>query len=168
MKQYPPIQIVNQADKPIGSASLEEIHTQGLRHRIVYIICEDPTGRILLQKRALDMSTYPGCWDISAAGHVDEGETYEAAAKRELQEELGLSGFTLQKVKNFYDETVFEGRHLNRFCQVYKTIVPADTQLQPNPSEVTATQWLTLDEIKQLNANNPDQIAAGIYQVLLT
>ena len=30
-----------------------------------------------------------GLWDSSAAGHVDDGESYDDCAPRELQEELG-------------------------------------------------------------------------------
>jgi len=30
-------------------------------------------------------------WDSSAAGHLDTGEDYETAARRELEEELGIT-----------------------------------------------------------------------------
>jgi 16S rRNA (adenine1518-N6/adenine1519-N6)-dimethyltransferase len=36
-------------------------------------------------------------WDSSAAGHVNAGESYETAAARELQEELGIKA-PLEKV----------------------------------------------------------------------
>jgi 8-oxo-dGTP pyrophosphatase MutT (NUDIX family) len=32
----------------------------------------------------------PGLWDSSCSGHVDSGEDYDAAAQRELGEEIGV------------------------------------------------------------------------------
>ena len=46
---------------------------------------------ILLQRRADDKPTWPGYVDISAAGHINEGESPIEAALREAQEEIGVS-----------------------------------------------------------------------------
>ena len=48
----------------------------------------DPVGRIFAQKRAADRRLFPGCWDI-AGGHVEPGESLEAALRREVAEETG-------------------------------------------------------------------------------
>lgn len=46
---------------------------------------------LLLQRRAHDKATWPGYLDISAAGHIDAGETPLQAALRETAEEIGLT-----------------------------------------------------------------------------
>jgi len=162
VKHYPPIQVVNQADEPVRGAPLKEIYEQSLPHRIVYIACEDPGGKILLQKRGPNMATYANCWDISAAGHVDEGETYLVAARREVREELGLAGFELREIDSYYDEIKPDGLLLKRFCKVYKIAVPGNVTLKPDPEEVVETCWLSFQEAEDLLAGHPDQIAAGL------
>ncbi len=165
-KQYPPIQIVDKDDQPIGGGSLEEVYSNGLLHRIVYIICMDPAGKVLLQKRASGVATNPNCWDTSAAGHVDEDETYETAARRELKEELGLEGFELREISDFYLETDAGKWQLKRFCKMYKAIIPHDIQLSLEPSEVSDTRWLTVNETKRLVKEQPQTVAAGLVACL--
>jgi 16S rRNA (adenine1518-N6/adenine1519-N6)-dimethyltransferase len=82
--------IVNANDELIGVKPRRAVHLQKLRHRAVHVGVFDGAGRLWLQKRAAGKDTYPGWWDLSATGHVDPGETYEDAARRELREELGI------------------------------------------------------------------------------
>ena len=44
---------------------------------------------------------YPGLWESSVTRHVLSGETYEKAAYRELEEELGLTKLKLEKITDF-------------------------------------------------------------------
>ncbi|MBP3321047.1 MAG: NUDIX domain-containing protein [Clostridia bacterium] len=69
------------------------VHLHGDRHATVHIWIYRQIGdkiELLLQKRADSKDAYPGMLDISCAGHLSRGESYEDAAKRELEEELGL------------------------------------------------------------------------------
>ena len=50
----------------------------------------DAAGRTFLQKRSMKKDMSPGLWDAACSGHVDAGEGYDAAAQRELGEEIGL------------------------------------------------------------------------------
>lgn len=52
---------------------------------------QDGKYDVLLQKRSDNKDSYPGCFDISSAGHVVAGDDYLPSAVRELQEELGLT-----------------------------------------------------------------------------
>ncbi len=61
----------------------------GTVHIWIYAYAQDGL-KVLLQKRAQNKESYPGCYDISSAGHLLRGESYEEAARRELKEELGL------------------------------------------------------------------------------
>ncbi len=85
------LDVVGEQDYPLRRATRREIHERGFIHRAVHILVFNKNGDCLLQKRSLLKDTHPGLWDSSAAGHVDAGESYEQAARRELAEELGIS-----------------------------------------------------------------------------
>ena len=66
------------------------IHQRGFWHRVVHIWIYNNKGEILIQKRSLKKDVFPCKWDISAAGHIDVGESPIEAAIRETAEELGI------------------------------------------------------------------------------
>ncbi|MGA4644744.1 NUDIX hydrolase [Limisphaera sp. 4302-co] len=82
--------VVNERDEVIGRAPRGEVHGRRLRHRAVHVLVFNARGQLFLQKRSQQKDREPGVWDSSASGHVDAGEDYDAAAVRELQEELGV------------------------------------------------------------------------------
>lgn len=71
-------------------ATRDEVHREGLWHRIVLVAILDDRNHILLQQRSDDKPTNPGMWDIATAGHVDVGEDSLVAAVREVVEEIGI------------------------------------------------------------------------------
>ena len=82
--------IVNESDEVIGSAPRDEVHARGLRHRAIHVQIFNHAGEVFLQKRSIWKDRSPGKWDSSTAGHVDAGESYEQAARRELMEEIAV------------------------------------------------------------------------------
>ncbi|MFO7807598.1 MAG: NUDIX hydrolase [Candidatus Moraniibacteriota bacterium] len=54
-------------------------------HKSAGVIIENKKGEVLLIERAF----YPPGW-AAPAGHVDKGESFENAARREAEEEVGL------------------------------------------------------------------------------
>ena len=78
----------------LGKRLRSECHgNPALIHRSVHIVVFDSSKKkVLLQKRSLAKDIQPGKWDTAVGGHVDAGETVEAAAQRELREELGIDG----------------------------------------------------------------------------
>src|SRR5258706_15211525 len=82
--------VVDEHDRVVGRETRGEVHRRGLMHRAIHVLVFNSRGEIFLQKRSQKKDRQPGLWDSSASGHVDSGETYDACAVRELQEELGL------------------------------------------------------------------------------
>lgn len=137
-------------------------HRAGLIHRVVYVLIEDGDGNILLQRRSPTVAVYPDCWDVSASGHVDEGESYKQAAERELTEEIGLKGYELTELGGFYDETVIDERRLRRFCRAYKTHITQTTPLKLAADEVSDVQWFDLQAVRSMLNNKDRAVAAGL------
>lgn len=88
-------QLFDDSGKPIKGrgAISDDIFGKGLLHGASHVWITRGSGtnkQVLLQKRAAKKRTYPNLFDISAAGHIDLGETPEEAAVREAKEEIGL------------------------------------------------------------------------------
>lgn len=145
---------------------LEEILEKGLLHRVVHVLVEDEKGNILLQFRGPNVVTNPNTWDFATAGYVDPGESYKQTALRELAEELGLRGFNLQSLGVIREKEVINDREVNRFAGTFKAIVPAGTTFTLQESEVAKVKWFNPDEIKQLIANNSDEVTPYFRQWL--
>lgn len=159
------IQIVDANDQPLGYATREEAWAQGLHHRLVRILIENERGELLLQKRSMSKKKYPGMWTDAATGHVDYGETYEVAAVRELQEELGVAT-DLAFLGKFYTEEVLDDKKSNTFHGVFRGKIPASTQLAVAAEEASETKWFTLSELRRAIKESPESFTPGLRQVL--
>ena len=88
------IDIVDENGTPTGeTVDREYAHLNGIWHRTAHLwLVREKNGyiQILLQKRSENKESYPGCYDISSAGHIPAGVDYKASAIRELKEELGV------------------------------------------------------------------------------
>lgn len=83
--------IVDESGRVIGRAPRAVCHGDpSLIHRSVHIYVFNRPGKILLQLRSRNKDIQPGKWDTSVGGHLDAGEDYDRAARRELLEELGI------------------------------------------------------------------------------
>ncbi len=84
--------LVNEKDEVTGTMPRVESHQNGAPNRIVVIYVENTEGEILVQVRMT------GRLDHSSAGHVDPGEVYIEAARRELKEELGIDAIEIRLI----------------------------------------------------------------------
>lgn len=159
------ILVVDEDDRPMGTVPKEEVWAKGLLHRIVRVMVEDSDGRILLQKRSRLVDLFPGTWDHSAAGHVDEGESYEQAAAREDAEEIGVKGAPLEEMATWRTYDVMDGRILNRINKLYRVRIDT-SDFSFEDGEVSEVKWFTLDEIYEAIAKHPDQLTPGLIQVI--
>lgn len=137
--------IVDENDNVLGRLTRREVHAGRYRHRAVHVLVYGSDGRLFLQKRSMAKDSSPGLWDASCSGHVDAGESYDAAACRELVEEIGLQ-LSGPPARWFHILACTETG--NEFVWVYRCI--ADGPFTLNHAEVECGKWyapadLTID-----------------------
>lgn len=165
---HKPIQIVDKSGK--FKTTVDSPRTAILNNQIRLIsrvMISNKDGQYLLQKRADDMFVYPGFWDSSAAGHVDEGETEQDAAYRELAEEVGISDVKLTKAYEIYNETEENHGYLSKtYSHVYfGEFDSAMKTLKIDPAEVSEIKWFSVNELKYL-ASQPNSVTEGLSKII--
>lgn len=84
------VDVVDEDDRVVGQALRSQAYARRLRHRCVFVLVCDGRGGILVHRRPADKRVFPGRYDMFVGGVVRAGESYDEAAHREAQEELGV------------------------------------------------------------------------------
>jgi len=151
---------VDENDNQIGIGSKQEAWKTGVRHRVSRIFLFNSKGEMLIQKRADNRESLPGRWDQSAAGHVDEGESYLEAANREMNEEVGVQGVVLKEVgKNKTDERDEQDKIKNRYAMLY--VASYDRPVNFNQEEVSEVRWIKPDDLSKWMEEKPEEFTEG-------
>jgi isopentenyldiphosphate isomerase len=149
--------VVNDRDEVIRRATRREVHTCGLWHRAIHVLVFDSAGRVFLQRRSMLKDLSPGLWDSSCSGHLDCGEDYDAAAIRELREEIGV-GIETAPERWFQltpcTETGWE------FVWVYR--LRHDGPLTLEPLEIQYGEWVAPAEVSARMQARPEDFCPSI------
>lgn len=125
----------------VAVVSRSRMRAENLRHRSVGILVVNSRGEVLIHRRAEDKDVWPGQWDIAAGGVVAAGESWEAAAEREIAEELGIVGATL----TFVREAPFANDAVWALARYYRALW--DGPVRFADGEVVEAVWVTRDEL---------------------
>lgn len=158
-QKYNKIQIVDDHDNFIADVWYEEAMAMQAIRRAARIFIVNESDQVLIQQRSEHVAK-PLLLDNSVGGHVDAGETYEQAAYRELEEELGLTGYGLKEIQLSY-------RTYDFFSGVYSLRVPDAIELNFDPHEVKALLWFAPEELTALVTNEPERCTKGMVQTWL-
>ena len=174
------LDIVDENGVPTGKiAERTAAHKQGLRHRTSHVwILRERAGKVevLLQKRSQNQDSFPGCYDISSAGHIPAGVDFIPSALRELKEELGCSVSENELIycgqRRFSYDGVFHGKefHDRQVSNVYALWLdrrPEDFVLQKE--ELEEVRWFEFESCLRLVEKNeiPHCIYLEELQMLL-
>ncbi|MEO6513718.1 MAG: NUDIX domain-containing protein [Candidatus Saccharimonadales bacterium] len=139
------LDLVNENDEVIGTIPRSEYHrieAEKLGYiRGVELFIRNDKGQLWVPRRTLGKRIAPGGLDYSMGGHIESGESYEAAALREIKEELNLdlNEDDLEFIKKFGPGTIPYFRKL----YLYKSNIVPDY----NPDDYTEYYWLTPAEL---------------------
>lgn len=135
------VDVVDAEDRVIGRASRSEVRRRRLRHRAVYVLVFNRAGQLFVHQRTASKDLYPSYFDVAVGGIVGRGETYDAAAEREMAEEIGVRDADLRCIMPFRYED--DSNQVNGM--VYSCSHSGAVKLQAE--EIVAGEWLDLDEV---------------------
>jgi isopentenyl-diphosphate delta-isomerase len=141
------LDIVNDLDEVTGNAPREQIYEKLHKHRIVHVLIFNTKGEMALQMRSATKSYCPSHWSTAVGGHVQAGEEYEAAARREMLEEAGLQDLDLSLAfKDIYTDPVRPD--FKKFLATFT--VTTDQQFVITEDEVESIKFFPMSEIKEM------------------
>jgi 16S rRNA (adenine1518-N6/adenine1519-N6)-dimethyltransferase len=155
------LDVVDEQDRVIDQATRLKIHSKKLRHRAVHVFLFNPQGELFLQKRSASKDTFPLCYDSSASGHVDHGETDDICAVRELKEELGLD-LSREVFQRCFSVTACEETG-EEFVTVYS--IRGNYTPLINPAEIESGAFWPVSKVFRLLAEHPQQCALSFIRV---
>jgi 16S rRNA (adenine1518-N6/adenine1519-N6)-dimethyltransferase len=149
--------VVDDNDRILRGASRSDVHANNLRHRAVHILIFNPAGELYLQQRSRWKDRHPLKWDSSAAGHVIAVESYDEAARRELEEELGIS-VPLKKISKLPASERTDQEFVWLYCG------EAAGNLSPNRTEIETGAFFPQTIIDRWIAARSEDFAPGFVE----
>ena len=152
--------LVDGAGNPIGTTPKATVHTTETPFHLAfscYVFNDD--GQLLITRRALTKTAWPGVWTNSFCGHPAPEESFTDAIQRRAAFELGLDlGDIKIAIPDFsYRAVDASGVVENEFCPVYTATAAADPK--PNPDEVAEYAWVELDDIFSVASATPQLLS---------
>lgn len=133
-----------------------EVHgTETPLHRAFSIFLFNAEKKLLLQQRSHVKKTWPLAWSNSCCGHPGLDESNIDAAKRRIQDELGMSISWAEEASPYRYQFSKDGVMENEICPIligYTEDVPVI-----NPDEVEAVEWISWSDFLTEIKNNTDK-----------
>lgn len=106
--------------------------------------------KILLLNRSAKVRTYRGMWN-SVAGYLDEFIPLEEKARKELQEELGITADKVKKIK-FGEPYEFNDKNIGKIWIIFPVLAELDKEpVIKLDWEHTEYKWIDPMDLKKFN-----------------
>jgi len=160
--------LVDNNDTIIGVEEKITAHKLGLLHRAfsIFVLCNNPDLELLMQKRSLAKYHSAGLWSNSCCGHPRPSESVMEAAKRRLNEEIGLNIPLIKEIGVFTYKagvgTSITEHEIDHVLVGYWSGEP----IKVNTREVSTVKWSKIDEIFSEINNTPSLFTAWFKETL--
>lgn len=135
--------LLDDEGRAIGTAPKSSVHgTDTALHLAFSCHVLNADGQVLVTRRALGKSAWPGVWSNSFCGHPKPAEPVITAVHRRAEYELGITVRDLELALPLfrYRATDANGIVEHEVCPVY--IARTDDEPVLNPLEVVEAQWV--------------------------
>lgn len=147
--------LVDTKDNAIGQMEKLEAHKKGALHRAFSVLIFNDKGEMLLQKRAESKYHSGGLWTNACCSHPRPEEDTTQAAKRRLQEEIGLD-LTPRFVYKFIYKTDFNNDLIEHELD-YVFIGEHNGAPSINTDEVSDWKYMAINDLKKDIIEHPEQ-----------
>lgn len=149
------VSVVDATDRELALVSRREMRERNLLHRSVAVACWNSAGQIFVHQRSSEKDVFPNRYDMFVGGVVMAGESYDAAALRELQEELGIYGVEPE----FLFTCLYRGAESQAHIHVYR--VRWDGPLALQQSEIQGGGYVDPQALGRAIAEGLDVVPDG-------
>jgi protein phosphatase len=136
------VDVIDAAGNTIGTVTRREMRVRRLPHRCVYILVFNHKGELFIHQRTATKDVYPSHWDVAVGGVLAAGESFDAGARRELVEELGVTAEPELLFPFRHDDPATDVR-----AQVYRVVHDGPFRLQLE--EIVRGHFTLLDAVDQ-------------------
>ena len=133
------VDVVDGSDQVVATMPRRLLLPAGVNFRVVHVFLFNSQGELLLQRIALGLR-HETMWGSSVAGYVHSGESYEEAAARKLQSELGI-----RVPLRALGKTSMVDNSSTKFISCYKS--EYDGPVAPDPDQISALRFESLPAI---------------------
>jgi isopentenyldiphosphate isomerase len=150
--------VFDEHGNPTGATVLRtEAHAPGAAfwHKTTHIWIVNKAGELLLQLRSPHKDVMPNSWDISAAGHIEAGESMILGSVREMQQELGVT-ISADQLKYLFTVTSARNHHFNDVFLIELNLPVTDYSFDDN--EVVEVKYIPW---RELAAMSPDEMSTN-------
>lgn len=118
-----------------------------MRNRAGIILWCESKKRVLLIKRIKNNDVYY----VVAGGGVNEGESFEAAAKRELYEETGICVERIRELVGLTTDRGYEKYYISMVSDTYDITILGEELKRQSESNRYIPEWVSLDKLNEVN-----------------
>lgn len=137
------LDLVDENDQVFDTLPRDEIYANDLKHiRVIELFIRNKDGKLWIPIRGLHKRIAPGGFDVGAGGHVEHGESYEEALRKEVGEVL------------FWNIDEFKVVQLGKYgpkdgLNTVSMVCEIETGLEPtlNPEDFTSAEWITPSDL---------------------
>lgn len=145
--------LVDEQDNELGVMEKLEAHRIPTLHRAISVFIVNTKGEWLLQQRALGKYHSNGLWTNTCCSHPRPGESNLEAARRRLQEEMGMEAELSELFHFMYREVLDNDLTEYELDHVFVGI--SDQVPKINADEVHNYKYVAYEDLKEDIKNNP-------------